>query len=154
LTPVLIKPLFSDPKVPVMSEDFILRNNTFPAGTVKGTIVNAAVRRTRNSPLWVACPNLLVITENVQWVANLNTEVADFRNRAEAAWAMKLRVPRMANPRSGQAVMCGGNNADPRVKLLIGADYLIGQAGSRTPPKPKELQQNLFSNFFCVPLQV
>jgi hypothetical protein len=52
LTPVCINPLFPDPKTPIMSEDFIVRNDAFPAGTAKITIVDAALRKTMSSPLW------------------------------------------------------------------------------------------------------
>jgi hypothetical protein len=69
LTPVLNQPIFADPKVPVMREDFILRNDTFPAGTAKINIIKAAVHM-KASPLWVACPNLPVLTENCKWMAD------------------------------------------------------------------------------------
>jgi hypothetical protein len=65
LTPVCLNPLFQDPKIPTMSEDFVIRNDAVPAGTAKVTIVDAAIRKTKSSPLWAACPDLPLLSESV-----------------------------------------------------------------------------------------
>jgi hypothetical protein len=79
LTPVCLNPLYAEPKVPSISEDFIIRNDALPAGTAKITIVDTAIRKTKSSPLWGACPNLPLLCESVNWVTNIEAQVAVFR---------------------------------------------------------------------------
>jgi hypothetical protein len=128
LTPVCINPLFRDPKTPVMSEDFIVRNDTFPAGTAKITIVDAALRKTRISTLWAACPNLLLLTESVAWVNTPKAAVTAFRQSAHQVGALVPYVRHTNADEPDEAELFTRNmaNCDPRVKYHIGADFLAG----------------------------
>jgi hypothetical protein len=139
-TPVLINTLYPDPKVPVMSDDFVTRNDTFPAGTARATIVDAAVRKTKTSPLWAACPGLPIIGESVTWVTNTRALVAAFRNAARVAGANIPYVPRTnGNPLSpAEAFTRDQTQIDPRVKYHIGADFLAGRAGVREALTPND----------------
>jgi hypothetical protein len=150
LTPVLLNPLYANPKTPIMSDDFVTRNDTFPAGTARVTIVDAAVRKTKSSPLWAACPGLPLIGESVDWVADIKAQVVQFRNAAAAAGAMAADVPRTNNnPLTPAEIFTRDpTNYDPRVPFHIGADFLAGRACVRATPTLNDATELIGPIFF------
>jgi hypothetical protein len=67
-TPAKMQQVVEDPVAPVIADDFVLRQTSFPAGTARVCVVDAGFKLTKSSPLWFLCPKFEHIKENVTWV--------------------------------------------------------------------------------------
>jgi hypothetical protein len=85
--PVLMEYVVENPISPVMADDFVLHQTSCPAGTARVCVVEAAFKLTDSLPLWFLCPQFEMVKDNVNWVQNINANVATFKERAAAQGA-------------------------------------------------------------------
>jgi hypothetical protein len=131
--PALMQYVVDTPTAPVNVDDFVLRQTSCPAVTARVCVVDAGFRLTKSSPLWLLCPKFEYIKDNVTWVQDMNKEVAQFKEEAADRGAEAPLLPFRLNMANTELATRVRANSDPRASYYIGADYLLGRPGARTP---------------------
>jgi hypothetical protein len=130
-TPAKMQQVVQDPVVPIIADDFVLRQTSFPVGTARVCVVDAGFKVTKSSPLWFLCPKFEQIKDNVTWVEEMNEDVAEFKEDAAAQGAHLPILSFDLQAEDTELSTWVRSHFDPRVAYHIGADYLLGRPGAR-----------------------